>query len=678
MAKKEQSKSGGAQEERSGSRQGEWVLEPGLVLNRRLEIVRRIGRGSIGTVHEVRDQVTGDRLALKAILPEHLAEKDGAEQFLAAFEDARALEHGNIVELFSEGAEEGIKGGPGTMIFYTMEYLEGKSLRELLRERSGKSKSKSKGKKKDGAARQLDPEEAIAILTQVCDALDYAHKTTIHGNLTPGNVMILDDGGVKVMDFCFARKLNHDALRASGASLGKAQYTAPEFRGGAAEADARADVFSLGVMLFEALTGKLPRGYNRICDLRPGLPREYDELISRCLEAPERRIASARAFRDALAECLAAEPEEEASPDSTSEGGYGASMSESLRSAMESEEDDASAPPSPYGDTEGEDEGAEPSRHPKEDALAAFDDGMRSKAGDEWGSDAPDTGHYDDLGAPKKKGVSEDTKNPYWSMTDENADRPRDSIYDRPSPREEEPIEPQQKMTPGTSEIGTMPDGGAGEFSPDNSSAAMSRKSGSAGLVAAVIGLLMFASLVAAALLFLLFGRPGGPGPVVGQVQPPAPLDAAPVTTPAAAAAEAPVSPRERIQLREADTQIVDSADEAAPQVGHVPRAPAGQPQGNQLMGTWYIYLEQGGSWQKSSETFTMVSDRQLEYVNERGMTPGSWRLTGNRIKISVRIRRDDGTFNNAHFSGTFNGQIMRGTAKNSKGKTWRWGAKRQ
>jgi serine/threonine-protein kinase len=142
----------------------------------------------------------------------------------------------------------------------------------------------------------------VRVLCLVADALEHAHKITIHRDLSPENIMVLPDGSVRLLDFGLA-KLDDKfkGLTMVGANLGKLMYMAPEQELDAASVDLRADLYSLGVILFEVLVGRTPLPGRKVRDFRPDLPRETDAFMAKALAGkPEERFASAREFREAL------------------------------------------------------------------------------------------------------------------------------------------------------------------------------------------------------------------------------------------------------------------------------------------------------------------------------------------------------------------------------------------
>lgn len=257
-------------------------FSPGEVIADQFDVKRVIGRGGMGLVYEVGDRITQQRLALKTILPSVLANEKAVKRFVQEVNTARRLRHPNIVAVYDVG-----QAGP--LLYYTMEYLEGQSLRDILNQRG-----------------KLAFRDAVALMHPLCLALEHAHQFTVHRDISPENVMVLRSGKVRLLDFGIAKALDPGTLTATETSMGKAYYMAPEQRKDAAHVDARADIYSLGVMLFEMLTGEMPMGINRVTALCPDLPTECDELIAKALAPLDQRYKTTGEFRKALEQCYKA------------------------------------------------------------------------------------------------------------------------------------------------------------------------------------------------------------------------------------------------------------------------------------------------------------------------------------------------------------------------------------
>lgn len=256
------------------------AFQPGAVLAGHFEIVRRIGAGGMGVVYEAIDRISGERIALKCIKSEHSAHGQVNARFIEEINTARKLRHPNIVAVYDVAQQD-------EQLFFTMEYLDGISLRGRLNQLG-----------------RLSLKEVVQVMRPLCNALEYAHRYMVHRDLSPDNVFLLRDGGVKLLDFGLARDISRETMTMSGARLGKAQYISPEQRKDAAHVDARADVYALGVMFFELLSGQLPLGYARLSDHLPDLPPACDQLVAQALAPLELRIRSAAEFRSALDACI--------------------------------------------------------------------------------------------------------------------------------------------------------------------------------------------------------------------------------------------------------------------------------------------------------------------------------------------------------------------------------------
>ncbi|MBN2308253.1 MAG: serine/threonine protein kinase [Candidatus Hydrogenedentes bacterium] len=259
----------------------------GEVLAGRFEITGIVGRGGMAVVYEAYDRLIKETVALKAMLPEMMGDARTRRRFIREVNLARRLRHPGIVIVLDLLHHEGV-------LFYTMEFLRGQTLRALLAEREW-----------------LVLDEAAPILTAVSDALEHAHHVTIHRDISPENIVILLDGTVKLLDFGIARPLDTQVSRTTGRATGKAYYMAPEQRAEGAAPDVRADLWSLGVCFFEMLAGSVPMGFEKLTSHRPELPPACDEIVSHTVVPIERRYASVRQFREALDAC--ARPKKQAS-----------------------------------------------------------------------------------------------------------------------------------------------------------------------------------------------------------------------------------------------------------------------------------------------------------------------------------------------------------------------------
>jgi eukaryotic-like serine/threonine-protein kinase len=257
----------------------------------RYQVAEELGRGAMGIVYLAVDPVLARPVAIKVIQESEYMTPAEVEQFHARFrheaEAAGRLSHPDIVQIFDIGPN-----------YLVMEFLEGKPLSEALR--SGLT---------------LNVRQVVALVERVADAVDYAHKNGIvHRDVKPANIMLLDDGGVKVMDFGVAR-LEDSTLTAAGTVVGSVRYMAPEQMLGE-KVDGRADVFSLAAITYELLTAQPPYpgktitevvsrvvrgGHVPISMAEPRLPRELDPVFTKAFATkPDQRYARATDFAKEL------------------------------------------------------------------------------------------------------------------------------------------------------------------------------------------------------------------------------------------------------------------------------------------------------------------------------------------------------------------------------------------
>lgn len=229
-----------------------------------LEIVELVGRGGMGVVYKARHRGLDRWVALK-ILPA-AAERDPAfgERFSREARALAKLDHPNIVTVFDSGEADGL-------FYFIMEYVDGVNLRQVL------------------AAGEMKPEQALAIVPQICEALQYAHdQGVVHRDIKPENILVDKSGRVKIADFGLAKIVGQEArdftLTGVGEVMGTPAYMAPEQVEHPSEVDHRADIYSLGVVFYQMLTGELPLGRFAPPSRKVRIDVRLDEVVLRTLE----------------------------------------------------------------------------------------------------------------------------------------------------------------------------------------------------------------------------------------------------------------------------------------------------------------------------------------------------------------------------------------------------------
>lgn len=278
------------------------VLQPGSILGGRYEILETLGEGGMGSVFKARDREVDRIVALKVIRPELAGSQEMLQRFRQELVLASKITHRNVVRIYDLGLADGMR-------FISMEFIDGRELADILRER-----------------KKLPVREAAEIMLQVCKGLSVAHgEGVIHRDLKPQNIMVDKNGRAAVMDFGIAHSVDSKSFRAQigqpfvegqfgltviGALLGTPRYMSPE-QARSRRVDGRSDLFSVGLIFYELLTGDVPASKGSLgevlrdratkqikppIEVDPSIPRAISEIIWRCVQLdPEQRYQSADA-----------------------------------------------------------------------------------------------------------------------------------------------------------------------------------------------------------------------------------------------------------------------------------------------------------------------------------------------------------------------------------------------
>jgi serine/threonine protein kinase len=260
-----------------------------------LEILECLGRGGMGVVYKARQKTLNRFVALKLLAPERVNDPKFAERFTREAHALAALNHPNIVTVYDFGQA-------GGFYYLLMEFVDGMNLRQLSR------------------ARKFTPEEALTIVPPLCDALQFAHERGIvHRDIKPENILLDKNGRVKVADFGIAKMLGPGngengggtsvPANATQSAIGTPGYSAPEQKSSPQNVDSRADIYSLGVVFYEMLTGEMPAGNIEPPSRKVHIDVRLDEVVLRALETkPELRYQQASVLKTQV-ETIVATPQ---------------------------------------------------------------------------------------------------------------------------------------------------------------------------------------------------------------------------------------------------------------------------------------------------------------------------------------------------------------------------------
>ena len=259
------------------------MLKPGMFISDRYEIIDVVGSGGMADVYKAKDERLNRFVAIKVLKPEYSSDKSFVNKFRGEAQSAAGLSHPNIVNVYDVGDDGGLH-------YIVMELVEGITLKRFI-ERKGK----------------LEVKEAVGIAIQIAQGMEAAHDNhIIHRDIKPQNIIISRDGKVKVTDFGIAKASNSNTVTSN--AMGSVHYLSPEqARGG--YSDEKSDIYSLGVTLYEMLSGKVPfAGDNTVSvamlhiqgeamplrELDDNIPLSVDKIVQKCMQKrPERRYHSA-------------------------------------------------------------------------------------------------------------------------------------------------------------------------------------------------------------------------------------------------------------------------------------------------------------------------------------------------------------------------------------------------
>lgn len=265
----------------TNSSQDDIQLRRGQVLANRYTVLNLIGRGGMGCIYKVHDNVLGEDVALKTLLPQFVQDRLVLERFFNEARIARRLTHANIVRVHDIGSTAGV-------VYISMELLKGKSLRSVMESLPPNQR--------------LPVTEVLRIMDELCAALEYAHQYTIHRDIKPENIMIGLDGAIKLMDFGISKLMANTRLTGASVVMGTPYYMPPEQVRNSRDVNASSDIYSAGVVLYEILTGYVPSGVPKpASELFQDVPKVLDAIVAKCVDPdPAKRYQSAAELRAAL------------------------------------------------------------------------------------------------------------------------------------------------------------------------------------------------------------------------------------------------------------------------------------------------------------------------------------------------------------------------------------------
>ena len=272
------------------------MIVKGQKINDRYQIIKTIGEGGMANVYLAYDTILDRNVAVKVLRGDLATDEKFVRRFQREALSASSLSHPNIVEVYDVGEDNG-------SYYIVMEYIEGKQLKQLLKKRG-----------------KLTVSEVVDIMMQVTDGMSVAHDAyIIHRDIKPQNIMIEDNGMVKITDFGIAMAMNSTQMTQTNSVMGSVHYLPPEQANGKT-ATLQSDIYSMGILMYELLTGTLPyKGDNAveialkhlketfpsIREILPELPQSVENIIIRTTaKNPKNRYKDAREMHSDLKRCL--------------------------------------------------------------------------------------------------------------------------------------------------------------------------------------------------------------------------------------------------------------------------------------------------------------------------------------------------------------------------------------
>ena len=272
------------------------MITKGDLIDNRYKIIKSIGEGGMANVYLAFDTILERQVAVKILRGDLSDDEKFIRRFQREANSASSLRHPNIVEMYDVGEDNG-------KYFIVMEYVDGKTLKGLIKKRG-----------------PLNLSESIDIMLQLTSGIACAHQSyIIHRDIKPQNVMILEDGRVKITDFGIAMALNNNELTQTNSVMGSVHYLPPEQASGSGST-IKSDIYSLGILMFELLTGRVPfKGENAVeiaikhmkdqipsvCKYNPSIPQSVENIILKaCAKNPKNRYSSAAEMYEDLKTCL--------------------------------------------------------------------------------------------------------------------------------------------------------------------------------------------------------------------------------------------------------------------------------------------------------------------------------------------------------------------------------------